>query len=160
MNPPERHERGQTIVIKTPEPLQPAVKDYKGNTRYELYQCGSKPMGRKLKINAILDDASNETFFNEEVAGVLGIQEPFEKVKVHVLNDAIETFQSMPVTVMIESVDGQFSKEVKVRTCPRNVTGNYSVKDWSAHQSQWSHLNSCSFPKPAGDMLIGLINKC
>ncbi|XP_067016989.1 uncharacterized protein [Acropora muricata] len=33
--------------------------------------------GRKVKINAILDDASNETFPNEEVAGVLGLQEPF-----------------------------------------------------------------------------------
>ena len=36
-----------------------------------------KANGRKLKINAILDDASNETFLNEEVAGVLGLQEFF-----------------------------------------------------------------------------------
>ena len=55
-----------------------------------------KANGRKVKINAILDDASNETFLNEEVAGVLGLQEPFQKVQVHVLNDAVETFQSMP----------------------------------------------------------------
>lgn len=40
-------------------------------TRYELSLC--------VKIKAILDDASNETFLNEEVAGVLGIQEPFQK---------------------------------------------------------------------------------
>ena len=33
-----------------------------------------KANGRKVKINAILDDASNETFLNEEVAGVLGLQ--------------------------------------------------------------------------------------
>ena len=38
-----------------------------------------------VKINAILDDASNETFLNEEVAGVLGLQEPFQKVEAHVL---------------------------------------------------------------------------
>ena len=31
----------------------------------------------KVKINAILREASNETFLNEEVAGVLGLQEPF-----------------------------------------------------------------------------------
>ena len=55
-----------------------------------------KANGRKVKINAILDDASNETFLNEEVAGVLGLQEPFQKVQVHVLNDTVETFQSMP----------------------------------------------------------------
>ena len=73
--------------------------------------------------------------------GVLGIQEPFEKVKVHVLNDSVETFESMPANVMIESVDGQFSKEVRVRTCPRNVTGNYRVKDWSKQQSRWPHVS-------------------
>ena len=72
---------------------------------------------RKVKINAILDDASNETFLNEEVAGVLGLQEPFQKVQVHVLNDTVETFQSMPLKIEIESVDGQFSKEISVKTC-------------------------------------------
>ena len=65
-----------------------------------------KANGRKVKINAILDDASNETFLNEEVAGVLGLQEPFQKVQVHVLNDTVETFQSMPLKIEIESVDG------------------------------------------------------
>ena len=73
---------------------------------------------RKVKVNAILDDASNETFLNEEVAGVLGIQEPFETIKVLVLNNEVATFQSMPVNVTIESVDGQFSKEISVKTSP------------------------------------------
>ena len=61
-----------------------------------------KTNGRKVKINAILDDASNETFLDEEVAGVLGLQEPFQKVQVHVLNDAVETFKSMPLKIEIE----------------------------------------------------------
>ena len=86
-----------------------------------------KANGRKVKINAILDDASNESFLNEEVAGVLGLQEPFEKVQVHVLNDTVETIQSMPLKIEIESVDGRFSKEISVQTCPQKVTGNYRV---------------------------------
>lgn len=88
-----------------------------------------KANDRKVKINAILDDASNETFLNEEIAGVLGIQQPFETVKVHVLNNEVETFLSMPVHVTIESIDGQFSKEISVKTCPQKVTGNYKVED-------------------------------
>ena len=56
-----------------------------------------KANGRKVKINAILDDASNETFVKEVVAGILGLQEPFEKVQVYALNDTVETFQSMPI---------------------------------------------------------------
>ena len=90
-----------------------------------------KANGRKVKINAILDDASNQSFLNEEVAGVLGLQEPFEKVQVHVLNDTVETFQSMPLKIEIESVEGRFSKEISVKTCPRKVTGNYRVVNWT-----------------------------
>ena len=46
----------------------------------ELYSLRTVPVwmkanGRKVKINAILDDAPNETFLNEEVAGALGLQE-------------------------------------------------------------------------------------
>ena len=37
-----------------------------------------KSSNRKVKVNAILDDASNESFLNEDVAGMLGIQESFQ----------------------------------------------------------------------------------
>ena len=37
-----------------------------------------KANGRKVKINAILDDASNETFLNEEVAGELHLSRKFK----------------------------------------------------------------------------------
>lgn len=40
-----------------------------------------KANGRKVKVNAILKDASNETFLNEEVVGVLGLQEPFRLLR-------------------------------------------------------------------------------
>ena len=47
--------------------------------KFESYSLRTVPVwmkanGREVKINAILDDASNETFLNEEVAGVLGVQ--------------------------------------------------------------------------------------
>ena len=106
--------------------------------RYEPSLCGVKANGRKVKINAILDDASNETFLNEEVAGVLGLQEPFQKVQVHVLNDTVETFQSMPLKIEIESVDERFSKEISIKTCPQKVTDNYRVVNWSEYQQMAS----------------------
>ena len=74
-----------------------------------------KANGRKVKINAILDDASNETFLKEAVSGILGLQEPFEKDQVYVLNDTVETFQYMPIKIEIESVDGKFSKEISAK---------------------------------------------
>ena len=50
-------------------------------TPFESYSLRTVPVwmkanGRKVKMNAILDNASNETFLNEEVAGVVGLQEP------------------------------------------------------------------------------------
>ena len=114
-----------------------------------------KANGRKVKINAILDDASNETFLNEAVAGILGLQEPFEKVQVYALNDTVETFQSMPIK--IESVDGRFSKEISPKTCPQKVTGNYRVVNWKDHQNKWRYLTQCNFPKLANDGLVHLL---
>ena len=110
-------------------------------TPFESYSLRTVPVwmkanGRKGKINAILDDASNETFLHEEVAGLLGLQEPFQKVQVHVLNDTVETFQSMPIKIEIESVDGRFSKEISIKTCPQKVTGNYRVVNWSEYRNK------------------------
>ena len=115
-----------------------------------------------MKVNAILDDASNGTILNEEVAGVLGLQEFFQKVQVHILNDSEETFQSMPLKIEIESFDGKFSKEISVKTCPQKVTGNYRVVNWTEHQNKWPHMTQCSFAKPANnglvDLLVGIDN--
>lgn len=66
-------------------------------------------------MNAILDDASNEMFLNEDIAGVLGSQKPFK-------TDEVETFQFMPTSVMIESADEQSSKGIRVKTCPRKAS--------------------------------------
>ena len=116
-----------------------------------------KAQGKKVKVNAILDDASNESFLNEEVAGALGLRESYQTVKVHVLNNSVETFQTMPLTIEIESVNGQFKKEIEVKTCPRNVTGSYQVENWRASQDKWPHLVECDFPSPAKDGLVDLL---
>ena len=96
-------------------------------------------------------------FLNENVAGVLGLQEPFQKVQVHVLNDTVEIFQSMPFKTEIESVDGQFSEEISMKTCPQKVTGNYRVVNWTEHQNKWPHLTQWSFAKPANNRLVDLL---
>ena len=109
-------------------------------------------------MNALLDDGSNETFINEEVAGVLGLKERYHSVTVNVLNNEVETFQD----VTIDSLDGEFSKDIKVKTCPKGVTGNYRVENWKQSKDRWSHLKDCDFAEPAKegfvDLLIGVDN--
>ena len=122
----------------------------------------SKANGKKVKVNALLDDASNESFVHENVASLLGIQGSFQKVHVHVLNSKVETFQSMPIEVDLESVSGCFRRTIELKTCPHLVTGTYQVEDWHKKKEQWPHLERCDFPKPAGsgfvDLLIGVDN--
>jgi len=43
-----------------------------------------KGNGKKLKVNAVLDDASTGTFLNEEIAIALGLQSAYERVTVSV----------------------------------------------------------------------------
>ena len=43
---------------------------------------------------------------------------------VNVLNNEVETFQSMTLDVTIESLHVEFSKDIKVKTCPQRITGN------------------------------------
>ena len=88
-----------------------------------------KTNSRKVNITVTLDYASNKTFLIEEVAGVLGLQESFQKVQVHILNDTEETLWSMLLKIPeIESFDGRFSNEISVKMCAQKlVTGNYRV---------------------------------
>ena len=105
----------------------------------------------------MLDDGSNETFLNEEAAGVLGLKERYQTVTVNVLNNEVETFQSMPLNVSIESLDGEFSEDIKVKTCPKRVTGNYKVENWKQSKNRWTHLTKCDFAEPAQDGLVDLL---
>ena len=66
-----------------------------------------------------------KTFLTEDVTGVLGLAEPFEKFQVHVLNDILETFQSMPLKIQIQRVDGRFSKEMRIKTYTQKVASSY-----------------------------------
>ena len=121
-----------------------------------------KGNGKKVKVNAVLDDASNESFVNEEVTGLLGLTAKWETVQVRVLNDSRETFRSMPLKIEIESIDRHFTKTVNVQTCPKAVTGSYRVVDWNSYQKNWPHFAQCNFPAPSKDgfvdVLIGVDN--
>ena len=48
----------------------------------------------------------------------------------------------MPLDVTIESLDGEFSKDIKVKTCPKRITGNYKVENWKQSKDRWAHLKN------------------
>jgi len=63
----------------------------------------------------------------------------------------------MTLKIEIESVNGQFSREISMISCQQKVTGNYRVVNWTKHQSEWPHLTQCGFAKPANNGLIDLL---
>ncbi|KAJ8043746.1 hypothetical protein HOLleu_10983 [Holothuria leucospilota] len=58
---------------------------------------------RRIKINALLDDASTSTFINSDVASELGLQGEYFITEVSVLNGQTESFQAMAVEFGLES---------------------------------------------------------
>ena len=84
---------------------------------------------RKLKLNALLDEASTKTYINADVDAELGLQGRSQKVTVNVLNGQTETFEIMPVKVELESLDGSVKTAINAFTAER-VTGNMKAINW------------------------------
>ena len=112
---------------------------------------------KKVKVNAVLDYAITGTFLNEEIAIALGLQSAYERVTVRVLNETVESFDTMPVEIILESVDSQTSMALNVYTCPRKVTGSYQAVNWNFYKDQWSYFSSIKFPEPAKDPNVDIL---
>ena len=112
-----------------------------------------------IKVNALLDDASTKTYINADVAAELGLQGKTERVTVNVLNGQVETFETRPVDVQLESLIGDVKLQVTAYTATR-VTGTMSAFDWTEYTQRWAHLQHINFPRvakrPVVDVLIGL----
>ena len=76
----------------------------------------------KVKVNALLDEASTETYINCDIAGELRLERILWKVTVNFLNGQTKTFETMPVVVEVESLDGTVKKTVSAFTTEK-VTG-------------------------------------
>eukprot|EP00795_Rhopilema_esculentum_P002346 gene2346-17983_t len=133
--------------------------DVKGATALRTIPVVLKNGCRRLKLNALLDDASTQTYVNEDVAAELGLNGTFETIKVNVLNGDCKSFQTMPVEFGLESVSGDVDIRVKALTAKR-VTGNMKVIQWSHLADKWPHLKHIDFPdtglRPIVDLLIGI----
>ena len=71
---------------------------------------------RKLMVNALLDDASTKTYLNTDVASELGLKGKLQRINVNVLNSQVETFETSPVELLIESLDGNTTLKVTALT--------------------------------------------
>ena len=114
---------------------------------------------QSIKVNALLDNASIKTYINADVAAELGLQGKTERVTVNVLNGQVETFETRPVDVQLESLIDDVKLQVMAYTATR-VTETMSAFDWTEYTQRWAHLQHINFPsvakRPVVDVLIGL----
>ena len=114
---------------------------------------------RSLQVNALLDDGSTTTYINSSVAAELGLSGKLEKATVSLLNGQLSTFETMPVTFVLKSLDGSICATVTAKTT-EEVTGDMETINWNQYSSAWDHLRGIKFPtsgkKKTVDILIGL----
>jgi len=56
---------------------------------------------RRLRVNALLDDASTKTYIDNDVVAEMGLQGRLQKINISVLNGQVESFETTPVKCII-----------------------------------------------------------
>ena len=125
---------------------QPGTVQASGTIALRTIPVYLKNGTKRIKVNALLDDASTKTYINSDVAAELGVHGQLQKVNVSVLNGHVETFETSPVECMIESLDGKSKLRITAFTTER-VIGDTKAIDWSMCAREWSHLRQLKFPK-------------
>jgi len=77
---------------------------------------------KRLIVNALLDDGSNKMYVNSDVAAHLGVSGEAQQIEVNVLNGQIESFETMNIELMLESLDGKTVIPIAANST-ENVTG-------------------------------------
>ena len=125
---------------------QPGTVQASGTIALRTIPVYLKNGTKRIKVNALLDDASTKTYINSDVAAELGLHGQLQKVNVSVLNGHVETFEISPVECTIESLDGKSKLRITAFTTER-VIGDMKATDWSMCAREWSHLRQLKFPK-------------
>ena len=94
--------------------------------------------GRRLVLNALLDDASTKTYINDDAAAELGLEGTMQTITVNVLNGGEDSFQTMPV-------DGRTNVRISAYPATR-VTGNMRPVNWKVQAAKWEHLQGINSP--------------
>ena len=84
---------------------------------------------RRIKVNALLDEASTKAYLNADLAVELELHGEPQIMTVNVLNGQTETFETTPVEFELESMNGNVATKMSAFTAER-VAGSMKVIDW------------------------------
>ena len=109
-----------------------------------------------MVVNAVLDDASTKTYVNSDVAAELGLNGKSQKVKVNVLNGHVETLDTTPIEVILQSTNEKINMKISTFTTER-VTGSIGIIEWKDHAKTWSHLKGIKLPRCGSCLIIDVL---
>ena len=113
---------------------------------------------RRIKVNALLDDASTKTYVNTDVAHELGVSGEPKTVAVGVLGGMQSFVSGESVKMTLTNINRTLKYEIAAQTTTK-VTGNMRATEWQRSSRKWSHLSHVNFPQLARrktvDLLIG-----
>jgi len=109
--------------------------------------------GKKLVVNALLDDGSSQTFINSDVVKELGIKETNRReITVSVLNNNNESIHTSDVSFHISGLDEKNRLRINAITA-KKVVGDMKATNWNTEKQNFSHLKEVCFPEPAAKKL-------
>ena len=113
---------------------------------------------KRLLVNCFLDEGSDTSYVNEDVAEELGLCGRKEQVTINVANDQKVSMMSATLEIGLESVDGTVDTTIVMKTSNK-ICGGMKPTDWVKIKHNWSHLKNIPFPKLANrgriDVLLG-----
>ena len=114
--------------------------------------------GEKHRVNALLDDGSDSSYLSTEMALALRLPINENVLSLHTLSATDTKLASGFAVTVIESLDGNLSRKIGVRTL-KHLCTNLRIPDWQHCKGKWPHLSGIEFPEVEGrrtvDLLLG-----
>ncbi|XP_065177331.1 uncharacterized protein LOC135807824 [Sycon ciliatum] len=118
-----------------------------------------KHNGAELRVNALLDDASTNSYVSSHVASELGLAGEQEDLTVKVLSGRTEVFRTTSVSLNLSSIDCRMCMTMHAYTAD-SVIGTSGTVNWQYKKQQWAHLLNFPFlaleKRRQIDVLVGL----
>ena len=116
--------------------------------------------GKEVVVNALLDEASTQTYVNKNVADRLGISTNSStfKLSVNVLNGSVGSIETQHVSFKLKDHKRLSEFSIKAFTVD-DVTGTLPALNWDELKQNYQHLRDLDFPKVVNEkveLLIGM----
>ena len=114
--------------------------------------------GRRIRVNVLLDDASNCSYVSEKVSEQLKLTGEIVEQKVEVVGGNVKHLMVKMIEVTLESDDKREKRIINAMSVAK-PTGALNASNWSIEKRNWKHLQEIPFPKIEKgkeiDMLLG-----